>query len=220
MTSQPLVTINGGDILTTTSLAISQHFGKRHKDVLRAIEQLDCSPEFARRNFAPSSYNNSQNKPQPMCTITRDGFVFLCMGFTGEQAALWKERYIRAFSEMEEELIQRRAAALAGGQGLPALALPDPETVQRLERQVTLLRREAVKVRPEWKKIHHYREKGLNQREIGKLLGRTPDYVRAQLKLMAACGLVDYQPIQSQVLAGQKGNAARWRKAQAQGGAQ
>ncbi|MEY4593576.1 MAG: hypothetical protein RIR18_2471, partial [Pseudomonadota bacterium] len=100
---QQLVHQNG-ERLFVTSIDISNRFGKQHKDVLRAIENLDCSLEFGQRNFAPSSYNNSQNKAQPMYEITRDGFTFLCMGFTGPQAALWKERYITAFNEMEMAL--------------------------------------------------------------------------------------------------------------------
>ena len=93
-----------GSRLFVTSLDISNRFGKEHKVVLRAIENTECTQGFRRRNFALSSYNNSQNKPQPMYEITRDGFVFLCMGFTGQQAALWKERYIDAFNAMETTL--------------------------------------------------------------------------------------------------------------------
>lgn len=113
MAEQHLVHQNG-DRLFVTSLDISNRFGKRHDDVLKAVRNLDCSPEFGRRNFAESSYNNSQNKAQPLFEITRDGFVFLCMGFTGPQAALWKERYITAFNEME--------AALRGPGNLPEVA--------------------------------------------------------------------------------------------------
>lgn len=93
-----------GDRLVVTSLEISNHFGKQHKDVLRAVENLDCSQEFARRNFAPCSYNDGNNRQRPMYEITRDGFTFLCMGFTGQQAAVWKERYIEAFNQMERTL--------------------------------------------------------------------------------------------------------------------
>lgn len=39
-------------------------------------------------------------------TITRDGFVFLAMGFTGKEAAQWKEAYIEAFNAMEAALQQ------------------------------------------------------------------------------------------------------------------
>ncbi len=55
----------------TTSLAVAQVFGKQHKDVLKAARNLECSNEFRRRNFAPSSYINEQGKAQPMYEITR-----------------------------------------------------------------------------------------------------------------------------------------------------
>ena len=113
-----------GDRLIVSSLDISNHFGKQHKDVLRAVDNLECSDEFRRRNFAPTVYH----RPNPsggkgiearMYEITRDGFVFLCMGFSGQQAATWKERYIEAFNKMEAAL---RAPAPA--------ARPDPAALQ------------------------------------------------------------------------------------------
>lgn len=93
-----------GDRLFVTSLDISNRFGKRHDNVCRDIENLECSQEFRRLNFEESVYHSRQNKPLKVHNITRDGFVFLCMGFTGPQAALWKERYITAFNEMEQAL--------------------------------------------------------------------------------------------------------------------
>ena len=36
----------------TTSNKIADTFGKRHNDVLRAIDNLHCSADFAERNFA------------------------------------------------------------------------------------------------------------------------------------------------------------------------
>ncbi|MEJ1549398.1 Rha family transcriptional regulator, partial [Escherichia coli] len=36
--------------------------------------------------------------------ITKNGFVFLVMGFTGKKAAAFKEAYIAEFDRMEEEL--------------------------------------------------------------------------------------------------------------------
>lgn len=89
---------------TTTSLQVAESFGKLHKDVLRAIDNLDVSPEFSQRNFAPAEYTDAQGKKRPAYTITRDGFAFLAMGFTGKEAAKWKEAYITAFNAMEAEL--------------------------------------------------------------------------------------------------------------------
>lgn len=44
-----------------------------------------------------------------MYQITKNGFVFLVMGFTGKKAATFKEAYIAEFDRMEEELRQNNA---------------------------------------------------------------------------------------------------------------
>jgi Rha family phage regulatory protein len=103
----PSLTIENGQV-TTTSLQVAEHFGKLHKNVLRAIENLECSAEFYQLNFEPviTEYKNGKGGTQQATTfrITRDGFVFLAMGFTGKEAAQWKEAYITAFNKMECEL--------------------------------------------------------------------------------------------------------------------
>ena len=40
----------------------------------------------------------------PCYQMTRDGFVFLVMGYTGKKAAQFKEFYIRRFNEMEAQI--------------------------------------------------------------------------------------------------------------------
>jgi len=92
---------------TTDSLRIAERFGKRHDTVLRSIDNLKCSAAFRLRNFAESSYINDQSKPQRMFTMTKDGYMFLVMGFTGEKAAIWKEAFIDAFNWMTDELQTR-----------------------------------------------------------------------------------------------------------------
>ena len=105
----PELTIIEGRI-TATSLQVSEHFGKRHADVLRAIKNLDCSKEFAERNFALSDFTDSTGRKLPCYRMTRDGFTFLAMGFTGKEAARWKEAYINAFNQMESELLAQATA--------------------------------------------------------------------------------------------------------------
>ena len=92
---------------TTTSLIVAEKFGKNHRDVLRAIRNLECSKDFTERNFAPVKYKDSTGRSLPMYQITRDGFSFLAMGFTGKEAALWKERFINAFNAMETALLSQ-----------------------------------------------------------------------------------------------------------------
>ncbi|MGL4755968.1 MAG: Rha family transcriptional regulator [Aeromonadaceae bacterium] len=98
-----------GDQITTTSRKIAELFGKRHADVLRRIDNLDCGHEFIQRNFAFSYENNNlaNGKPDRVCSITRDGMAYLVMGFTGKQAAEFKVAYIEAFNWMADMLRQR-----------------------------------------------------------------------------------------------------------------
>ena len=100
----------------TTSNKIANVFGKQHKNVLRAIENLDCSSEFRQRSYAPAEYIDEQGKPRPCFNITRDGAAFLIMGFTGEKAGKFKEDYINAFNWMQETLQRRREIDLELGE--------------------------------------------------------------------------------------------------------
>ena len=126
-----LVSVIGGQA-KTTSLIVADKFGKRHDTVLRAIENLDCSPEFNRRNFAVVEYTDAKGEKRPAVEMTRDGFTFLAMGFTGKEAARWKEFYIDAFNKLEAELLARPT---------PAAAIPPPP-VDPAEYALNILRQE------------------------------------------------------------------------------
>lgn len=177
--------------LVTTSLDISNHFGKKHKDVLRAIQEIDCSKEFNERNFAPISYTDSMNREKPAYEITRDGFVFLCMGFTGAAAAQWKERYINAFNQMENHIATNHA-------------------------QLEALKAAYLQTNPEAEKLLRYREMGLTYPEIGKLLGCSHSAAFERMKRLAKLGLIDYQPDPELSQRGKKGVAKMLEQKQAQ----
>lgn len=100
---QDLVVVDGENVYAN-SKGVAERFGKQHKDVLRAYENMECSNDFRERNFALSSYTSSQNKVLPCVIMTRAGFCFLAMRFTGKEAAKWQEAYINAFDKMEELL--------------------------------------------------------------------------------------------------------------------
>lgn len=93
-----------GDEVKTTSLKIAEVFGKRHDHILRKLQTIDCSTEFRLLNYGESSYINEQGKKQPMYEMTKDGFMFIVMGFTGKKAAKLKETYIATFNQMAEQL--------------------------------------------------------------------------------------------------------------------
>ncbi len=101
-----LVSVKNGQVVTS-SLQVANHFGKNHKDVLKSIKLLDCSLNFTERNFAPSTYKDTSGKKNPLYYMTRDGFTFLAMGFTGKIAAKFKEDYIAAFNAMESALKEK-----------------------------------------------------------------------------------------------------------------
>ena len=103
-----MVTLSSGE-LVTTSVMVANYFGKKHKNVLQAIRNLQCSAEFKRLNFKPTDFIDKNGDVQPMVNITRDGCMFLIMGFTGQAASAIKESYIAAFNWMAEQLSRRMA---------------------------------------------------------------------------------------------------------------
>ncbi len=106
-----LLRVENGEI-GVTSKVIADSFGKVHRDVLRAIDDLDCSESFRARNFAHSSYTSAQGKNLPCMLMTKDGFCFLAMGFTGAKAATWKEAFIDAFNQMSEAATSKKRGVM------------------------------------------------------------------------------------------------------------
>ena len=98
------VFVDKHDTARVDSRYVAQFFEKEHRAVLRDIRELDCSKEFRLHNFVQSAYINEQGHKQPCYIMTRDGFVFLAMGYRGKKAAKFKELYIRRFNEMERLL--------------------------------------------------------------------------------------------------------------------
>lgn len=117
------VFVSDGETITTSQF-VAEFFGKQHAHVLERIRELDCSEAFRRSNFRSAEYVDAQGKPRTSYRITRDGFTFLAMGFTGPRAAQFKEAFIAAFNAMEQQL--------RGGNALPLLA----ETVTRMQTQM------------------------------------------------------------------------------------
>ena len=94
------------------SKVIADAFGKVHRNVLRDIDNLECSARFRVLNFEQSSYTSAQGKILPCVRMTRDGFCFLAMGFTGSQAAHWKEAFIEAFNQLESLASSKHQSAM------------------------------------------------------------------------------------------------------------
>ncbi|MBP4059022.1 Rha family transcriptional regulator [Aeromonas sp. Prich7-2] len=104
-----LISLHHGQPMTT-SLKVAEVFGKQHKNVLRKLETLECSQEFNRLNFEPVEYIDNKGEPRRAWNMTKNGFIFLVMGFTGKLAAQFKEHYIQAFDAMAAQLTAAQPA--------------------------------------------------------------------------------------------------------------
>lgn len=115
---QEVVFENKDNQIFCTSLDVAKVFGKRHNDVLRAIENIlndlqEIGDLQAKRNFTQTyrnveirGFSKVQGKiRKDRCyNLTRDGFSLLAMGFTGKTALQWKIAFLNAFNEMERLL--------------------------------------------------------------------------------------------------------------------
>jgi Rha family phage regulatory protein len=113
-----------------SSLQVAEDFGKNHKDVLRAIENLAAQNCATKNLFIESTYEN-RGKNYKCYDITRDGFSLLVMGFTGKEALDWKLRYIEAFNRMERHIHEQY------------------DTIQQLESQARADRAAAMRMNAE-----------------------------------------------------------------------
>lgn len=112
----PVVTVVNGNV-TTLSTDVASFFEKQHKHVIAAIENIVATlPQERQPNFRQTVVtraNPSGGAPikSKAYRLTRDGFTFLAMGFTGARAQEFKWAYIDAFNKMEAALRQCPVAA-------------------------------------------------------------------------------------------------------------
>ena len=99
------------------SLEVAKNFDKNHKDVLKAIKNIKAeisamTPDIKAKNFAltpetlffEATYQAGTGKHYKCYEMTRDGFMLLAMGFSGQKALAWKLEYIKAFNKMEKQI--------------------------------------------------------------------------------------------------------------------
>lgn len=118
----------------TTSVIVGKIFGKDHDKVCRDIKNLNCSLEFNTANFGVIKYIDSRGREQECYEITKDGFSFLVMGYTGIRAGEFKEAFINEFNR-RGELIKTFVIPKTLSQALMLAA----EQAERIENQEMLL---------------------------------------------------------------------------------
>lgn len=94
--------------LFVTSQNIAEVFNKNHAHVLRDIRSLlETIEENRRVNFQEVSVTQrigATNRTYTSYKLSRDGLVFLIMGYTGKNAQKFKWAYIDEFNRMEQVL--------------------------------------------------------------------------------------------------------------------
>lgn len=146
-----VITSQGGKEVTT-SLIVAQVFGKEHGKVCRDIESLSCSKMFRDANFGCSLYlrdlPNGGSKQERFYEITKDGFSFLVMGYTGEKAGQFKETFIFEFNK-RESLLKSDDYILARSQDILQKRLQSAtQQIQMLEGTNELLQEENKALTP------------------------------------------------------------------------
>ena len=146
-----LIFISDANELVTDSLTVSKHFSKQHKNIIQKIEPLDYSDIFTSANFSAYvqklNIGNSAVRDSKAYQMTKDGFMFLVMGFTGKRAAAVKEAYINAFNQMAEQLTKKPAAeplsyrimtVIENGQAIESKMIPNDAFIISKSRIVQL----------------------------------------------------------------------------------
>ena len=142
----PVVTVVDGNV-TTLSTDVATFFGKRHDNVIRDIENICATLDSSRLlNFEETEV--TRESPLKKGTLikskayrlTRDGFTFLAMGFTGARAQEFKWAYIDAFNKMEAALRQCPAQAQ-----LPAPTLTEQQAYAIMSKVAMRAKRDGAK---------------------------------------------------------------------------
>ena len=134
------LTVRGGRVVVS-SRDVARIFEKEHRNVLRDVQSLDCTKDFHSLNFEQMmetvDIGKGAKRSFPIYLMTRDGFVFLAMGYTGKRAARFKEAYINRFNEMEKQLNEEMRALLAPPQLPEPKPSPSPERKEKVKRYYT-----------------------------------------------------------------------------------
>jgi len=100
---------------TVQSDKISKVFGKAHKNLLKQIEKeiefFTAQKIAVRTYFIEDDYINSRGKVYKRFQLTRKGFDYIVLGFTGDKAKIYKLWYIDEFHKKSEIIKEHKIVA-------------------------------------------------------------------------------------------------------------
>ena len=171
-----------------SSLDVARNFQRRHSHILRDIDRLRsilpksfCEPNFGLTfNEVPGPHGGVRR--EKAYHLTRDAFSLLVMGMTGKAAIMWKLRYIEAFNALEAAIREN----------IRTDALAESSLVRRETARLLWTLGPAQKRR--LRRAVRYRDMGLSQREIGRLLEIPRRSVQELLKAADVMGYLPYSP--------------------------
>ncbi|MFB5375028.1 Rha family transcriptional regulator [Enterococcus faecalis] len=129
----------------TSSLQVAETFGKEHRAVLKAIDDLKegLAQKYADL-FCEDTYIHPQNKQAyRVVYMNRDGFTLAVLGFNNSQKVLeFKLKYIEAFNQMEKEIQQPKLPTSQRKLAMLALSANEEtnERVDVIEKEVAALK--------------------------------------------------------------------------------
>ncbi|HAP4654863.1 TPA: phage regulatory protein, partial [Enterococcus faecalis] len=152
----------------TSSLQVAEVFGKEHKVVLKAIDEIK---QGVAQNYADLFYEDTYIHPQNkqsyrQVIMNRDGFTLLAMGFTGQKALKFKLKYIEAFNQMEELLKTQSNLPMNNTELLLEAALKHERGLTLVNQRLDKLETETTINRSQQRKIQ-----GLVSSTVIKVLG-------------------------------------------------
>ena len=180
---------NGNDV--TTSLLVAEVFGKEHSKVVRDIESLSCSASFNAANFGVITYIDSRNREQTAYEMTKDGFSFLVMGYTGSKAGEFKERFINEFNRREALLKDDDYILMRSQQILQKRVENLQAENKRLEnekhRQQAIIELQDKEIKKAAPKVNYYDNhlqsvNALTATQIAKEIGMSAEKLNSKLK--------------------------------------
>jgi len=108
---------NKNGVAVVSSREVAMNFEKRHTEVLRAIEDKINQNAILRSDkyFIETTYKSGTGKDYKEYLMTRDGFSFLVMGFTGAKAD--DTNYKKDIQAMESATSQNESGIDGGTEG-------------------------------------------------------------------------------------------------------
>jgi len=118
MQSTELVTLQG-DVPMTTSRIVAEVFEKEHFNVLRDIEALIADmvkveeadnqssvEEYFQLTLTTVPMPNNATRKDKGFTLTKDGFLMLVLGYSGEKAVRFRMQFLKEFNRLTHQNLQ------------------------------------------------------------------------------------------------------------------